>query len=74
MKPKPKLREGVAALVSGPAYLTPAECHLMKTLGVDVVGMSGAHENVVAKHNGMKVRASVPGVPGAPEARRGGGG
>jgi len=55
LKPRPRVQEGVAALVSGPAYLTPAECHLMKTLGVDVVGMSGAHENVVAKHNGMKV-------------------
>lgn len=55
METKPRLREGVASLVSGPAYLTPAECHVMKTLGVDVVGMSGAHENVVAMHNGMKV-------------------
>jgi len=54
-KPRPRVREGVASLVSGPAYLTPAESHAMKTLGVDVVGMSGAHENVVAKHGGMKV-------------------
>ena len=55
LKPRPRVREGVASLVSGPAYLTPAECHVMKTLGTDVVGMSGAHENVVATHNGMKV-------------------
>jgi len=51
----PRARDGVASLVSGPAFLTPAECHVMKTLGMDVVGMSGAHENVVAKHAGMKV-------------------
>ena len=61
METKPRVRDGVAALVSGPAYLTPAECILMKTVGVDVVGMSGAHENVVAKHNGMKVTRSTRG-------------
>lgn len=53
--PAPRVKDGVASLVSGPAFLTPAECHVMKTLGLDVVGMSGAHENVVAKHAGMKV-------------------
>jgi len=51
----PRVKDAVASLVSGPAFLTPAECHAMKTLGVDVVGMSGAHENLVATHAGMKV-------------------
>jgi len=55
LKPRPRVKEGVSALISGPAYLTPAEVNLMRVCGVDVVGMSGAHENVVARHNGMKV-------------------
>jgi len=53
--PLPAVKEGIMALVSGPAFLTPAEVNVMKTLGIDVISMSGAHENIVAKHQGFKV-------------------
>lgn len=49
------LREGVYAMLSGPAFETGAEMTLLRTVGVDAVGMSTAPEVVVARHGGMRV-------------------
>lgn len=49
------LREGVYAMVGGPSYETPAEREMLRRLGADVVGMSTAHEVVVARHEGLRV-------------------
>ena len=49
------IQEGVYFSLSGPNYETPSECHLLRKLGADSVGMSTASEVVVAKHCGMRV-------------------
>jgi purine-nucleoside phosphorylase len=49
------LQEGVYAWWSGPAYETPAEIRMIRTLGADAVGMSTVPEAVVAVHGNMKV-------------------
>ena len=49
------LQEGVYAWWSGPAYETPAEIRMIRTLGADAVGMSTVPEAVVAIHGNMKV-------------------
>ena len=49
------LRSGVYFHDSGPAYETPAEIALMRTLGGDAVGMSTAPEVAAAAHAGMAV-------------------
>ncbi len=41
--------------VSGPAYETPAEVMMARSLGADVVAMSLAPEAIVAHRAGMKV-------------------
>ncbi len=51
------LREGVYLQFSGPAYETPAEIRMARTLGADAVGMSTAAEAMAAKHCGMQVCA-----------------
>jgi len=49
------LREGVYIMLSGPSYETRAEMRMLRGLGGDAVGMSTAHEAIVARHAGVSV-------------------
>ena len=49
------LETGVYCQLTGPTYETPAEIRMLKTLGVDAVGMSTVVEAVAARHMGVKV-------------------
>lgn len=49
------LREGVYLQLTGPAYESPAEVRMCRTLGADAVGMSTACEAVAANHMKMKI-------------------
>jgi purine-nucleoside phosphorylase len=49
------LREGVYVMLSGPSYETRAELRLLRTLGIDAVGLSTVHEVLVARHMGVRV-------------------
>jgi purine-nucleoside phosphorylase len=49
------LREGVYVMLSGPSYETRAEMRLLRSFGADAVGMSTAHETIVARHAGTRV-------------------
>jgi purine-nucleoside phosphorylase len=49
------LREGVYAMVGGPAYETMAEIRFLQWGGADAVGMSTIPEVIVARHERMRV-------------------
>ncbi|MBI5499024.1 MAG: purine-nucleoside phosphorylase [Deltaproteobacteria bacterium] len=50
-----KVREGVYAMMRGPAYETPAEIRMLRMLGADVVGMSTVPEVIAARNLGLAV-------------------
>jgi purine-nucleoside phosphorylase len=57
----PSLREGVYAHWHGPAFETPAEIRMLRTLGADLVGMSTVPEAIAAHALGAEVLAiSLP--------------
>jgi purine-nucleoside phosphorylase len=53
----PTLRQGVYAHWPGPAFETPAEIRMLRTLGADLVGMSTVPEAIAAHALGAEVLA-----------------
>ncbi|MCR4806725.1 MAG: purine-nucleoside phosphorylase [Lachnospiraceae bacterium] len=49
------IKEGVYAQLTGPSFESPAEIRLLKSVGVDAVGMSTVVEAIAANHCGMKI-------------------
>lgn len=49
------LEEGVYAGLTGPAYETPAEIAMLRTLGADAVGMSTVLEAIAARWAGIEI-------------------
>lgn len=66
-----RLRSGVYAGVSGPAYETSAETRMLRTLGADAVGMSTVPEVVVARHAGIRNILGISCIANVEAGRRG---
>jgi purine-nucleoside phosphorylase len=49
------LRQGIYAAMLGPQYETPAEIRMLRSLGVDAVGMSTVSEVIALRHMGVRV-------------------
>ncbi len=52
---RPGMREAVYAMMPGPQYETPAEIHMLRTLGAGLVGMSTVYETIAAREAGVGV-------------------
>jgi purine-nucleoside phosphorylase len=50
-----RIAEGVYGGVLGPSFETPAEIHMLRTLGCDAVGMSTVPEVIAGRARGMRV-------------------
>ena len=48
------LQRGVYAGLLGPSYETPAEIHMLRTIGANAVGMSTVLEVIAARHMGVR--------------------
>jgi len=52
-----KSQDGILMWFPGPAFETPAEIHVARTLGADLVGMSTVPEVLIARQIGLRVLA-----------------
>jgi len=64
-----EVRRGIYAALAGPSYETPAEIHLMRTLGADAVGMQAAigrdrRRTVTGRPQSRCCNQGAIGVPG----------